>query len=50
VVELTKAGFQTLLEAYPPHLQSVRDRVIRHLRGLDLAAFTDVMERIAEEA
>jgi hypothetical protein len=50
VVELTKAGFQTLLGAYPPHLQSVRDRVIRHLRGLDVAAFTDVMERIAEEA
>lgn len=50
VARLTEAGLETLLEAYPPHLQSVRNRVIRHLQGLDLAAFTEVMERIAAEA
>jgi DNA-binding MarR family transcriptional regulator len=49
VAELTEAGFEALLAAYPPHLRSVRTRVMRHLRALDLAAFTDAMERIAAE-
>jgi DNA-binding MarR family transcriptional regulator len=49
VAELTEAGFNALLSAYPPHLHSVRTRVMRHLRGLDLVAFTAAMERIAAE-
>jgi DNA-binding MarR family transcriptional regulator len=49
VAQLTEAGFQALVEAYPPHLQSVRTRFMRHLRGLDLAAFCAAMERIAAE-
>jgi DNA-binding MarR family transcriptional regulator len=49
VARLTETGFQALIEVYPPHLQSVRTRFMRHLRGLDLAAFTKAMERIAEE-
>lgn len=49
VAQLTEVGFKALLAAYPPHLRSVRTRVMRHLRGLDLAAFTDAMERIAAE-
>ena len=49
VARLTEAGFQTLTEAYPPHLQSVRARIMRHLRELDLAAFTVAMDRIAQE-
>src|SRR5712675_649551 len=49
VAELTEAGFNALLSAYPPHLRSVRTRVMRHLRGLDLAAFATAMERIAAE-
>jgi DNA-binding MarR family transcriptional regulator len=49
VAELTEAGFNALLSAYPPHLRSVRTRVMRHLRELDLAAFTTAMERIAAE-
>jgi DNA-binding MarR family transcriptional regulator len=49
VAQLTDAGFEALLAAYPLHLRSVRTRVMRHLRGLDLAAFTAAMERIAAE-
>jgi DNA-binding MarR family transcriptional regulator len=49
VARLTETGFQTLLAAYPPHLQSVKTRVMRHLRGLDLTAFTNAMECIANE-
>ena len=49
VARLTEDGLQTLRETYPPHLHSVRTRVMRHLRELDLAAFTKAMERIAEE-
>jgi DNA-binding MarR family transcriptional regulator len=49
VARLTENGLQTLIEAYPPHLQSVRTRFMRHIRGLDLAAFTTAMERIAAE-
>lgn len=49
VAQLTEVGFETLLAAYPPHLRSVRTRVMRHLRGLDLVAFTAAMERIAAE-
>jgi DNA-binding MarR family transcriptional regulator len=49
VARLTGLGWQTLTEAYPPHLQSVRTRVMRHLRGVDLAAFTHAMECIATE-
>jgi hypothetical protein len=49
VARLTEAGFLALLEAYPPHLQSVRTRFMRHLSGLDLAAFRAAMERIAAE-
>ncbi len=49
VAELTEAGFNALLSAYPPHLHSVRTRVMRHLRGLDLVAFATAMERIAAE-
>ena len=47
--QLTEDGFAALLAAYPPHLRSVRTRVMRHLRGLDLVAFTDAMECIAAE-
>jgi DNA-binding MarR family transcriptional regulator len=50
VARLTKDGMRTLVKAYPPHLHSVRTRIMRHLRRLDLAAFTDAMDRIAEEA
>lgn len=49
VAQLTEVGFEALLAAYPRHLRSVRTRVMRHLRGLDLAAFTGAMERIAAE-
>jgi DNA-binding MarR family transcriptional regulator len=49
VAQLTEVGFEALLAAYPGHLRSVRTRVMRHLRGLDLVAFTEAMERIAEE-
>ena len=49
VAQLTEDGFDALLAAYPPHLRSVRTRVMRHLCGLDLVAFTDAMERIAAE-
>jgi DNA-binding MarR family transcriptional regulator len=49
VARLTRVGLDALLAAYPPHLRSVRTRVMRHLRGLDLVAFTAAMERIAAE-
>jgi DNA-binding MarR family transcriptional regulator len=49
VAQLTEAGFAALLAAYPSHLRSVRTRVMRHLRGVDLAAFTAAMEGIAAE-
>jgi DNA-binding MarR family transcriptional regulator len=49
VARLTDEGWQTLANAYPPHLHSVRTRVMRHLRGLDLTAFTKAMEGIAGE-
>jgi DNA-binding MarR family transcriptional regulator len=49
LAQLTEGGFNVLLAAYPPHLRSVRARVMRHLRRLDLSAFTDAMERIASE-
>jgi DNA-binding MarR family transcriptional regulator len=49
VARLTDIGFQALVDAYPPHLQSVRTRFMRHLRGVDLVAFTKAMERIADE-
>ncbi|MDT5348466.1 MAG: hypothetical protein QOH91_1753 [Mycobacterium sp.] len=49
LARLTDTGFQTLVEAYPPHLQSVRTRFMRHLRGVDLTAFTKAMECIANE-
>ena len=39
----------TLAAAYPSHLRSVRKRVMSHLGGLDLIAFTKTMEAIAEE-
>jgi DNA-binding MarR family transcriptional regulator len=50
VARLTEAGMETLISAYPPHLRSVRTRVMRHLRGLDLTAFTKAMEAIADES
>ena len=49
VAQLTEVGFEAVLAAYPQHLRSVRTRVMRHLRGLDLVAFTGAMERIAAE-
>jgi DNA-binding MarR family transcriptional regulator len=50
VARLTEAGMEALISAYPPHLRSVRTRVMRHLRGLDLTAFTKAMEAIADES
>jgi hypothetical protein len=47
---LTEVGFEALLDAYPPHLRSVPSRSMRHLRDVDLAAFTVAMERIAAKA
>jgi DNA-binding MarR family transcriptional regulator len=49
VARLTDAGLETLVSAYPPHLRSVRTRVMRHLRSLDLTAFAKAMEAIADE-
>lgn len=49
VARLTDDGLHTLAAAYPSHLRSVRKRVMSHLGGLDLIAFTKAMEAIAEE-
>jgi hypothetical protein len=49
VARLTDDGLHTLAPAYPSHLRSVRKRVMSHLGGLDLIAFTKAMEAIAEE-
>jgi DNA-binding MarR family transcriptional regulator len=49
IAHLTEDGWQTMLDIYPPHLRTVRTRIMRHLRDLDLTAFTKAMERIAEE-
>jgi DNA-binding MarR family transcriptional regulator len=44
---LTPAGIARLEEAYPTHLAGVREHVMDHLAGLDLAAFTQTMSGIA---
>jgi DNA-binding MarR family transcriptional regulator len=44
---LTPAGFARLEQAYPTHLVGVREHVMDHLAGLDLAAFTHTMSGIA---
>jgi DNA-binding MarR family transcriptional regulator len=44
---LTPAGFARLEQAYPTHLAGVREHVMDHLAGLDLAAFTHTMSGIA---
>jgi DNA-binding MarR family transcriptional regulator len=49
LAHLTQEGWKTMLEIYPSHLRTVRTRIMRHLRELDLAAFTQAMERIADE-
>jgi DNA-binding MarR family transcriptional regulator len=49
VAQLTDAGYEALLAAYPSHLRSVRTRVMRHLRGVDLEAFAAAMNAIADE-
>lgn len=49
IAHLTDGGWQAMLEIYPPHLRTVRARIMRHLRELDLTAFTKAMERIADE-
>lgn len=41
---LTAAGLAKLEEAYPTHLRGVREHVIDHLGGVDLAAFADAVE------
>ena len=38
-----------MLESYPAHLRTVRTRIMRHQRELDLTAFSKAMERIADE-
>ena len=49
VARLTDDGLHTLAAAYPSHLRSVRKRVMSHLGGLDLIAFTKAMKAVAEE-
>jgi hypothetical protein len=49
IAHLTDDGWQTMLETYPPHLRTVRTRIMRHQRELDLTAFSKAMERIADE-
>jgi DNA-binding MarR family transcriptional regulator len=44
---LTPAGYARLQEAYPTLLAGVREHVMDHLAGLDLAAFTQAMAGIA---
>jgi DNA-binding MarR family transcriptional regulator len=44
---LTPAGFDRLAKAYPHHLESVRRRVVDHLKGLDLSAFATAVGSIA---
>ena len=44
---LTPAGFDRLTKAYPHHLESVRRRVVDHLKGLDLSAFATAVGSIA---
>jgi DNA-binding MarR family transcriptional regulator len=44
---LTPAGLARLEQAYPTHLAGVREHVMDHLAGLDLAAFTNTMTSIA---
>jgi DNA-binding MarR family transcriptional regulator len=47
---LTDTGLARLEEVYPTHLAGVRRHVIRHLRGVDLEAFADAVDRFATEA
>jgi hypothetical protein len=49
LARLTEDGVRVLVKAYP-HVHSVHTRVMRHLHRLGLAAFTDAMKGIAEEA
>jgi DNA-binding MarR family transcriptional regulator len=44
---LTPAGLARLEKAYPTLLASVREHIMDHLAGLDLAAFTHAMAGIA---
>jgi DNA-binding MarR family transcriptional regulator len=46
---LTPAGFSRLEKAYRTHLAGVRRYVMDHLTGLDLAALTDAMSKIAAQ-
>ncbi|HEX5267237.1 MAG TPA: MarR family transcriptional regulator [Acidimicrobiales bacterium] len=43
---LTDGGLAKLREAYVTHLRGVREHVMDHLRGVDLAEFAECMERI----
>jgi DNA-binding MarR family transcriptional regulator len=43
---LTDAGLAKLGEAYVTHLRGVREHVMDHLQGVDLAEFAECMERI----
>jgi DNA-binding MarR family transcriptional regulator len=43
---LTAAGLARLRDSAPPHLESVRDRLIDLLDGDDLAALTRIFERV----
>lgn len=45
---LTPAGLRCLKQAWPVHLESVRRHVMDHLQNVDLAAFADALEAIAQ--
>lgn len=45
---LTDAGLACLEEVYPTHLRGVRERVIRHLAGLDLDQLAEAVGRFGD--
>lgn len=44
---LTPAGARRLSQAYPTHLRTVREHVMDHLGGMDLACFAERVARFA---
>jgi DNA-binding MarR family transcriptional regulator len=44
---LTDGGLSLLEDAYPAHLRSVRQHVMRHLAGVDLERFADAVGHFA---
>jgi DNA-binding MarR family transcriptional regulator len=47
---LTDAGLDRLRQAWPTHLNSVRQHVLDHVHAVDLPAITTALERFAADA